>query len=87
MEESIIATALKVMGVGITTVFAVLLIIIGLGKLLINFVNKYAPEEEKTQKVATQQASLVSGDVRQAIEKAINQISDGKAMVEKIEKL
>ena len=87
MEESVIATALKVMGVGITTVFAVLLIIIGLGKLLINFVNKYAPEEEKPQKVATQQASLVSGDVRQAIEKAINQISGGKARVEKIEKL
>ncbi len=38
-------TALLLMVVGMTTVFAILLIVIYLGKGLILLVNKYAPEE------------------------------------------
>ncbi len=87
MEESIIVTALKVMGVGVTTVFCVLLIIIGLGKLLINFVNSFIPEEEKPKKEVTPQPALVSADVQQAIEKAVQQITGGKGCVEKIERI
>lgn len=37
--------ALLLMVVGMATVFAILLIVIYLGKLLIALVNKYAPEE------------------------------------------
>ena len=40
-------TALLLMVVGMATVFAILLIVIYLGKLLISLVNKYAPEEER----------------------------------------
>lgn len=39
-------TALLLMVVGMATVFAILLIVIYLGKLLISLVNKYAPEEQ-----------------------------------------
>ena len=38
-------TALLLMVVGMATVFAILLIVINLGKSLIALVNKYAPEE------------------------------------------
>ena len=38
-------TALLLMVVGMATVFAILLIVINLGKALIALVNKYAPEE------------------------------------------
>ena len=38
-------TALLLMVVGMATVFAILLIVINLGKALIAQVNKYAPEE------------------------------------------
>ncbi|MBQ9215015.1 MAG: OadG family protein, partial [Bacteroidales bacterium] len=40
--------ALKLLGVGLSTVFVVLLLIIWFGNLLIKAVNKFAPEEEKT---------------------------------------
>lgn len=40
-----IETGLLLMVVGMTTVFAILLIVINLGKGLIALVNKYAPEE------------------------------------------
>lgn len=40
--------AFMLMIVGMATVFAILLIVINLGKLLIALVNKYAPEELKT---------------------------------------
>jgi len=40
-----IETGLLLMVVGMTTVFAILLIVIYLGKGLIVLVNKYAPEE------------------------------------------
>lgn len=39
-------TALLLMVVGMATVFAILFIVIYLGKLLISLVNKYAPEEQ-----------------------------------------
>ena len=40
-----IETGLLLMVVGMTTVFAILLIVINLGKGLIVLVNKYTPEE------------------------------------------
>ena len=44
--------ALLLMVVGMATVFAILLIVIYLGKGLIALVNKYAPEEVVTAKAA-----------------------------------
>ena len=45
-------TALLLMVVGMATVFAILLIVIYLGKCLIALVNKYAPEEVVPAKAA-----------------------------------
>ena len=45
-------TALLLMVVGMATVFAILLIVIYLGKGLIALVNKYAPEEVSSAKPA-----------------------------------
>ncbi|MCQ2335709.1 MAG: OadG family protein [Paludibacteraceae bacterium] len=77
--------ALELMGIGMGTVFVVLILVIELGKLLILLVNKIAPEEAKPQaKSATPVA--VMPNVAQAIAKAINTITEGKGKVEKIEK-
>ena len=71
-------TALLLMVVGMTTVFAILLIVIYLGKGLILLVNKYAPEEVVPDKKGAQgscrnsrkhfgcyQCRCNSGDTRQ----------------------
>lgn len=64
--------------------FVVLILVIELGKGLIAFVNKFAPEEEKPAPKAS--GSAVSPKVAQAIASAVNIITGGKGKVEKIEK-
>jgi len=86
--EGNLSQALMLMGVGLATVFLVLLLVIAFGNLLIKAVNKFAPEEEKPAQVASKAApALVDASVQQAISKAVEQITGGKGRVEKIVKL
>ena len=78
--------ALSLMGIGMATVFVVLLIIIFLGGLLIKTVNKFFPEEVKASK-ALQTAQAVDQNIQEAINKAIMTLSGGKQSAQKIEKL
>ncbi len=86
--EGNLSEALMLMGVGLATVFLVLLLVIAFGNLLIKAVNKFAPEEAKPAQIASKPApALVDASVQQAINKAIEQITGGKGRVEKIVKL
>ncbi len=82
-------TAPMLLGVGLATVFVVLLLIIGFGNLLIKVVNKIAPEEEKAAPIAAAKQAVAAIDphVQQAIAKAIEQMTNGMGRVEKIERL
>lgn len=88
-----IETGLLLMVVGMTTVFAILLIVIYLGKGLIALVNKYAPEEVvvKKQAVAVRttaaQAGNISGKTTAAIVAAVSMVTGGQGKVTKIEKI
>ncbi len=70
--------------IGMLTVFAVLMIIILLGNLLIKTVNRFFPEEVKPIVNAVQ---TIDSNVQEAINKAILTISGGKKAAQKIEKL
>lgn len=75
-----------------TTVFAILLIVIYLGKGLIALVNKYAPEEVVVRKqastqTATAQAGSISGKTTAAIVAAVSMVTGGQGKVTKIEKI
>lgn len=75
-----------------TTVFAILLIVINLGKGLIALVNKYAPEEVITKKqaviqTATAQTGSISGKTTAAIIAAVSMVTGGQGKVTKIEKI
>lgn len=80
-------TALLLMVVGMATVFAILLIVIYLGKLLISLVNKYAPEEQLPAKQGTQSPVPIPGNIVAAITAAVNVVTQGKGKVAKIEKI
>ncbi len=81
-------TALLLMVVGMSTVFVILLIVIYLGKLLINLVNKYAPEEALPAKQTASSAPVViPGNILAAITAAVNVVTHGKGKVTKVEKL
>jgi oxaloacetate decarboxylase gamma subunit len=79
--------ALTLMGIGLATVFVVLLIIILLGTLLIKTVNKFFPEEVKPVAKAAAAVQAVDQNIQEAINKAILAISGGKKSAQKIEKL
>ena len=91
-----IETGLLLMVVGMTTVFAILLIVIYLGKGLIVLVNKYAPEEIIAKKpvaaavrVQTETTAIgsLSGQETAAIVSAISAVTRGQGKVIKIEKV
>ena len=79
--------ALTLMGIGLATVFVVLLNIILLGTLLIKTVNKFFPEEVKPVAKAAAAVQAVDQNIQEAINKAILAISGGKKSAQKIEKL
>lgn len=80
-------TALLLMMVGMTTVFAILLIVIYLGKALIALVNKYAPEEVAPVKAGTSGQAPIPGNILAAISAAVTVVTQGKGKVSKVEKI
>ena len=79
--------ALLLMVVGMATVFAILLIVIYLGKGLIALVNKYAPEEVVPAKAAASGHAPVPGNILAAISAAVTVVTQGKGKVAKVEKI
>ena len=79
-------TALLLMAVGMTTVFAILLIVIYLGKGIL-LVNKYAPEEVVPDKKGAQGPAAIPGNILAAISAAVTVVTQGKGKVAKVEKI
>lgn len=85
--ESNILEALKLLVVGMGTVFVVLIIIIEGGKLLIKAVNRFVPEAEPAKPASQGSQPAVSPSVAKAIEKAVAQLTGDEAQVIDIKKL
>lgn len=83
---------LLLMVVGMTTVFVILLLVIGLGKGLILLVNKYAPEETpppgsaRNKPAGTGGKDLLPGQTAAAIVAAVSAFTAGNGKVTRIEK-
>lgn len=79
---------LTLMGIGMVTVFAILLIVINLSKVLINIVNKVAPEEEAPKKSAPAPSKpVIDSTVMAIIQAAVSEMTGGKGTVANVEKL
>ena len=79
--------AFMLMVVGMATVFAILLIVINLGKLLIALVNKYAPEEVVPAKAGAKGPAPIPAHILAAIDAAVKVTTHGKGKVAKVEKI
>lgn len=77
--------ALLLMVVGMATVFAILLIVIYLGKAMIALVNKYAPEETAAAK--KEGPAAIPANVLAAINAAVAVVTHDKGKVTKVEKM
>lgn len=75
---------LELMGIGMVTVFVILLIVILGSRLLISIINRIAPEESKPQKAATADDSAA---VKQVLDAAVAQLTGGKGHIVKITKI
>ena len=84
-----IGLALQLMVVGMVTVFIILMIVIQLGKWLIQIVNKVAPEETVASKrlPAPGRATAIDAQTLAVIREAVSQITGGKGSVSKVERL
>ena len=84
-----IGLALQLMVVGMVTVFIILMIVIQLGKWLIQIVNKVAPEETvaSKRKPARGTATAIDAQTLAVIREAVSQITGGKGSVSKVERL
>ncbi len=75
--------------VGMLTVFAILLIVINLGKVLISVVNKIAPEEEVAPKKAAAAAApaAIDANTKAILDQVVSQITGGKGHVASARKI
>ncbi len=80
--------ALMLMGIGMFTVFLVLVLVIQIGKLLISLVNRFIPEEETTNAATpSETASKIDPVTANVIAKAIHELTNGKGKIESITRL
>ena len=80
-----ISIGLELMGIGMVTVFAILLIVIFGSRLLITIINRIAPEESKPEKAAP--AADDTAAVRPGLDAAVAQLTGGKGHIVKITKI
>lgn len=72
--------------VGMVTVFAVLLIIINLSKLLIKLVSKFALEEN-VKKDVKQNGPEIPANIMAVIQQTVKEITNGKGTVSNVVKI
>lgn len=78
----------QLMIVGMVTVFVILLIVINLGKVLINVVNKIAPEEEVAPKKTAQAApAAIDANTKAILDQVVSQLTGGKGRVASARKI
>jgi len=82
--ESNISNAFLLLGIGMVTVFIVLTLVVLCGSLLINLVNKYAPEPVKKEKLIK---PLISNKEIAVMTAVVDHITLGKGKVASITKV
>ena len=83
-----IGLGIQLMVVGLSTVFLILMILISGGKLLINFVNKVAPEEVVAPKKAAAAApATIDAGTMAVLQEVVKQITGGKGHVASAKKI
>ncbi len=79
---------LELMVVGMTTVFLILLIVIFGGKLLIQVVNRIAPEEvQKAKKTVAAQSGNADPTAVAVLSEVVKQLTQGKGHITSVKKI
>ena len=79
--------SLFLMVVGMLMVFVVLLLVVGLGNLIIIFVNKFVPEEVKRVANNATTSNAVDSKTYTVISSAVTMVTGGKGTVVDVKKI
>jgi len=79
--------AIELLGIGMTTVFLILFLVVFIGFLIIKFVNRFMPQVQALPVVAKKITSAIHPDKMAAIVSAVQTVTNGKGKVVKVEKL
>ncbi len=81
-----IETALQLMGIGMVTVFIILILVVLLGNAIILIVNRIMPQVEVLKPTSGNASSGIGANKVAAIVAAVKQVTNGKGNVVNIEK-
>jgi oxaloacetate decarboxylase gamma subunit len=82
-----LALAFKLLGVGMITVFLILLLVVVLGNLIVFVVNKYFPEAIEINNSVNDNEGSIGHKKMAVIVAAVNIVTKGKGKVSTIEKI
>lgn len=78
--------ALELLGIGMITVFSVLLLVVFVGSMIVKVVNRYMPEVQVVAQ-KRQVGSSINANTMAAIVAAVQSVTQGKGKVVKVEKV
>lgn len=82
--NEIFGEAFLLMVVGMTTVFAILFLVVGMGNVLIRIINRYFPEPLSPARVPAR--TVIEPAQLAAIAAAVSAVTGGRGRIEQIEK-
>ena len=85
--ESNFDLALQLLGVGMLTVFFILFIVVFLGNIIIQFVNRFIPQAEIVTAQPKTTTSAIDQKKMAAIVAAVQIVTEGKGKVVNVEKI
>lgn len=81
--------ALLLLVVGMLTVMVVLFLVVGVGNMIIRFVNKYVPAEVivKTKNTVSQTTTAIPANTMAAIVSAVSMVTGGRGNIVDVKKV
>lgn len=78
--------ALELLGIGMLTVFLILFIVVFLGNIIIQVVNRFMPAQQKLVPAKAKSSAIDPGKMA-AIVAAVQAVTNGKGRVENVERI
>lgn len=78
---------LQLLLIGMTSVFVILSVVVGLGKVIISYTNTLAPQAEVIQRSSRQKTQQISNKHIAVISAVVDLVTDQKGQIKSIDKL
>ena len=87
LTENVFTDAALIMGLGMTTIFVILMLIVWIGRALIRLVNHYSPVPESPAQIESIETNTISPKTVAAIVSTVAYVTGQKGKITHIEKV